>query len=233
MNAHKEILAVIPARGGSKGVCRKNIRPVGGKPLIAWSIACALSSRRITRVIVSTEDEEIAAIAREHGAEVPFLRSAELARDRSSLDHVLAHALERLERQGYLPDAVCVLLPTHPFRTRRLVDHLLGFLDQGVRSVATVIPVHWDDLRLADGTPVELQYMRDIPASALRGMRLARPSGLFGASSRLISQGIRHHAVNNPASRIDIDYEHDLALADAILRGNQFDFEEGYQGCWD
>lgn len=233
MTSHKEILAIIPARGGSKGVCRKNIRPVGGKPLIAYSIETALASRRITRTIVSTDDGEIAATARGHGAETPFLRPPELAQDRSSLDLVVAQAATFLEKQGYRPDAICVLLPTHPFRTRRLVDVLLGRMDEGIRSVSTVIPVAWEDLRLPDGRPVPIKFTRSIPDACRPALSMVRPYGVFGVTSRLLTQGVYHHVIQNPVSRIDIDYPYDLALADAILRRKLFDFEEGYQGCWD
>ena len=92
-----EILALIPARGGSKGIPRKNIRNFAGYPLIAWSIAAAKQSEFVTRVIVSTDDEEIAAVARESGAETPFLRPAELAQDKTTDLPVFEHAIQWLE----------------------------------------------------------------------------------------------------------------------------------------
>src|SRR5512134_3427196 len=101
------ILALIPARGGSKGIPRKNIRSFAGYPLIAWSIAAGLQAKSISRVIVSTDDEEIAAVAREYGAETPFLRPAELAQDRTTDFPVFEHALKWLEEiEGYKPDIV-------------------------------------------------------------------------------------------------------------------------------
>ena len=93
MYKNKKILAIIPARGGSKGLPRKNIKPLLGKPLIAWTIEQALASKYLDRVIVSTEDEEIAAISRKYCAEVPFLRPKELARDDSPTIDTLLHAL--------------------------------------------------------------------------------------------------------------------------------------------
>ena len=99
-----KILAIIPARGGSKGIPRKNIRSFAGYPLIAWSIAAAKRSSLVTRVIVSTDDEEIAAVAREWGAETPFLRPAELAQDKTTDLPVFEHALKWLEEvEGYRP----------------------------------------------------------------------------------------------------------------------------------
>src|SRR5512135_1117225 len=107
-----DILALIPARGGSKGIPRKNIRNFAGYPLIAWSIAAAKQSKLVTRVIVSTDDEEIASVARELGAEVPFLRPAELAQDKSLDLPVFEHALQWLkENEGYQPDVVVQLRP--------------------------------------------------------------------------------------------------------------------------
>src|SRR5271170_6319426 len=99
-----EILALIPARGGSKSIPRKNIIEIAGKPLIAWSILQALESDRITRVVVSTDDDEIAAIAKEYGAEVPFTRPAEYAGDRAPDIDVFRHALAFLaESESYCP----------------------------------------------------------------------------------------------------------------------------------
>ena len=92
-----EILALIPARGGSKGIPRKNIRNFAGYPLIAWSIAAAKQASCVTRLIVSTDDEEIAAVAREYGAETPFLRPSELAQDQTADLPVFEHALDWLE----------------------------------------------------------------------------------------------------------------------------------------
>ena len=107
-----EVLALIPARGGSKGIPRKNIRLFAGHPLIAWSIAAAKRSEYVTRVIVSTDDEEIAAVAREHGAETPFLRPAEFAQDNSTDLPLFEHALKWLEEvEGYRPEVVVQLRP--------------------------------------------------------------------------------------------------------------------------
>lgn len=118
-----EILALIPARGGSKSIPRKNIRPFAGHPLIAYSIAAALASELVTRVVVSTDDEEIAAIAREYGAEVPFLRPFELAQDDTPDLPVFQHALYWLaEEEGYHPDIVVHLRPTSPLRQTGHID---------------------------------------------------------------------------------------------------------------
>ncbi|MDD2922417.1 MAG: acylneuraminate cytidylyltransferase, partial [Anaerolineales bacterium] len=124
-----EILALIPARGGSKGIPRKNIRNFAGYPLIAWSIAAAKQSELVTRVIVSTDDEEIAAVAREWGAETPFLRPAEFAQDKTTDLPVFEHALKFLEEiEGYHPDIVIQLRPTSPIRPVNMVDDAIKIL---------------------------------------------------------------------------------------------------------
>ncbi len=118
-----KILALIPARGGSKGVPRKNLKPLCGKPLIAYSIQCALDSKKINRVIVSTDDTEIAEVAKKYGAEVPFLRPSELAQDQSIDHEVFLHALNYLKSQEYYsPDVVVHLRPTCPTRNVELID---------------------------------------------------------------------------------------------------------------
>ena len=124
-----ETLALIPARGGSKGIPRKNIRNFAGYPLIAWSIAAAKQARTVTRVVVSTDDDEIVAVAREYGAEVPFLRPTELAQDRTPDLPVFEHALKMLEEvDGYKPDVLVQLRPTSPIRPRGMVDMAVRIL---------------------------------------------------------------------------------------------------------
>ena len=122
-NGSAEVLALIPARGGSKGIPRKNLLRVGGKPLIVYSIEHALASRLITRTIVSTDDEEIAEVARAFGAEVPFMRPRDLAQDLSPDIDLFRHALEWLrDREHYRCDLVVHLRPTAPVRRVALVD---------------------------------------------------------------------------------------------------------------
>jgi len=124
-----EVLAIIPARGGSKGIPRKNIRDFAGFPLIAYSIAAGLQSKYVTRTIVSTDDEEIAAVARKYGAETPFLRPAEFSQDNTTDLPVFKHALEWLkENEGYMPDIVIQLRPTSPIRPRSCVDDAIQIL---------------------------------------------------------------------------------------------------------
>lgn len=138
-----EVLAIIPARGGSKGIPGKNIKPFAGYPLIAYSILAGLRSEFVDRVIVSTDDEEIARIAIEWGAEVPFMRPAELAQD-DTLDYpVIRHALDWLaENEDYHPDVVVQLRPTSPVRPRSLVDDAVKTLleNPGADCVRGIVP---------------------------------------------------------------------------------------------
>lgn len=121
-----EVLALIPARGGSKGIPRKNLRDFAGAPLIAYSIAAALQSELVTRVIVSTDDHEIAKVARAWGAEVPFMRPDQFAQDDTTDLPVFEHALQWLQKnQGYLPEIVIQLRPTSPIRPVGLLDEAI------------------------------------------------------------------------------------------------------------
>jgi len=137
------ILAIIPARGGSKGIPRKNIKPFAGYPLIAWSIAAGLQANSVSRVIVSTDDNEIAGFAREYGAEVPFMRPVEFAQDRSPDLPTFEHALKWLEDiEGYKPDFVVQLRPTSPLRPRDMIDSAVKILVENpdADSVRGVVP---------------------------------------------------------------------------------------------
>lgn len=135
------VLALILARGGSKGIPRKNIRDIAGKPLIVWTIEAALKSKKITRVVVSTDDAEIAAIARQAGADVPFMRPAEISGDTALDIDGFQHALKWLkDNEHYVPDLVVQLWSTSPYRRDGDIDHAIDLLEQdpdadSVRSV--------------------------------------------------------------------------------------------------
>jgi YrbI family 3-deoxy-D-manno-octulosonate 8-phosphate phosphatase len=138
-----QILALIPARGGSKSIPRKNIRPLAGYPLVAYSIAAAVQAKLISRTIVSTDDEEIAQIAQGYGAETPFLRPLEYALDNTTDFPVFTHALSWLkENEGYQPDIVVQLRPTSPIRPPDCVDQAVQLLldHPEADSVRGVIP---------------------------------------------------------------------------------------------
>src|SRR5262245_49368383 len=116
------VLGIVPARRGSKGVLGKNIRLLCGKPLLQYTAEAALSARRLSKVILSTDHEEIARIGRECGLEVPFMRPAELAEDETPMLPVIQHAVRWLEVRGDSFDAVCLLQPTNPLRRPDDID---------------------------------------------------------------------------------------------------------------
>lgn len=152
-----EVLAIIPARGGSKGVPRKNIKLLAGKPLIAWAIEAAKATPLVTRVVVSTEDEEIASVARTYGAEVPFVRPSEFANDLSTTLEVLEHALTYLiEHERYGPDIVLLLPPTAPLVLPSDIAHGIDALmnDPSADSIRPVVPSAkhpYKNLRIENG----------------------------------------------------------------------------------
>lgn len=143
MSDQISILGIIPARGGSKGIPRKNLVDVAGKPLIAYSIESGLRSRNLTRLLVSTEDDEIARVAAEYGAAVPFMRPAELSTDGARSLPVVQHAIkamEALEECSY--DVVVLLQPTCPMRTADDIDRGIELLiETGADSVVSVVDV--------------------------------------------------------------------------------------------
>ena len=149
------ILGVIPARGGSKGVPRKNVRNVGGKPLIAWSIEAARGASALSRCVVSTDDDEIASVAREYGAEV-LPRPADFAGDRTPMIEVIRHALDALDRDtGTAFTHVMIIQPTAPMRTASDIDLAARkAMDVNADSVVSVY-------RVDDAHPSRMYHLRD------------------------------------------------------------------------
>lgn len=135
-----EILAIIPARGGSKGIKHKNAREFAGKPLIAHTIAHAKKCGRISRLVVSTDSEEIANIARDYGAEVPFLRPPEFAGDKSPIVPAILHLLDTLKtNEGYEPEITVLLQPTSPLRVSGDIDAVLELLERSAADSAVTV----------------------------------------------------------------------------------------------
>lgn len=220
------VLAFVPARGGSKGLPRKNILDLGGRPLIAWTLAAAGASRYIDRCIVSTDDEEIAAVARASGGEVPFLRPPELATDTASAHDALEHAI------GQLPayDIVVILQPTSPLRSSHDIDATLETMQQQ-RAPACVSVVepgkspYWSyridaQQRLQPLLGPEYSRLRrqDLPAAyVLNGaVYAAHTQWLLDNRSAL---GVETVSYVMPAERsVDIDTAFDMDLAALYLR---------------
>jgi CMP-N-acetylneuraminic acid synthetase len=153
-----DVLVLIPARGGSKGIPRKNIRSFAGHPLVAYSIAAGLQAETVTRVIVSTDDEQIAAVARSYGAETPFQRPVELAADHTTDLPVFQHALKWLaEQEHYHPEVVVHLHATTPVRPPGCLDQAIRLLQahaeaEAVRSVVTPLQTPYKMWRIDDQT---------------------------------------------------------------------------------
>ena len=227
------VLGVIPARAGSKGVRLKNLRLVGGKPLLAYSVEAALRATRLDRVVVSTEDERIARVATRLGAEVPFLRPAELAGDQVSLIPVARHAMEFYDRQGWRPDIVVCIQATSPLLTAEDIDAAVAHLqDTGCDSVVSVTPIqHHHPFRAMklDGDRVQplteytseryLQKQDRPPAFGFTGGLYARRRALleqWSGTDFALGADVRAHLVE-PERAVNIDHELDLIMFEAIL----------------
>jgi CMP-N,N'-diacetyllegionaminic acid synthase len=218
------IIGIIPARGGSKGIPRKNIREIAGKPLIAWSIDAARSAN-LARVIVSTEDPEIAQISQAHGADVPFLRPAELAGDESPAIALVKHAIQELP--GF--DAIMLLQPTSPLRTssdiRGCVELAVSSQAQTVASVseATNHPA-WtygiDEERklIPLGDPPNASRRQDLPpAYCLNGAMYFSTTAWLREHDQLVAQGTMAYVM--PRHRaVDIDDMLDWRIAEMLLK---------------
>jgi CMP-N,N'-diacetyllegionaminic acid synthase len=230
----REILAVIPARGGSKGIPRKNLAEITGLPLVAHSIRHALASPSITRVIVSTEDDEIAQVSRRHGAEVPFLRPRELAEDDVLDQPVFRHVLETLRaRDAYAPDLVVHLRPTTPFRRIEWIEEAIVFLTErsdadSIRSVSKpgqhpyrMFTIGTDGflktLMQHEGIPPYLLRRQDLPSLLYYNcvLDITRPATILAKGS-MTGDRILPYVI--PADEVvDVDSPRDLEIARFLM----------------
>jgi N-acylneuraminate cytidylyltransferase len=222
------VLAIIPARGGSRVVPRKNIREVGGKPLIAWTILAALESKLIDRAVVSSDDEEIIETARRYGADVPFVRPSELARDDSPYQDFVTHAISELP--GF--DYVVSLNPTSPLRSVEDVDGCISLCaERGAPACVTVTPapkhpawmfhVDQDGLMkpvLGEGAGPVPPRRQELPeVFVLNGSVHVAECDWFLQHQSFFSDETM--AYKMPAERsVDLDSETDLKFADLLLR---------------
>jgi CMP-N,N'-diacetyllegionaminic acid synthase len=220
----RQVLAIIPARGGSQGIPHKNIIPLGGKPLIAYTIEAALAARKLTRVVVSTDDREIAVTAEQYGAEVPFLRPPDLSGSKSLLEDCFAHMIDGLQKQGYFPEAIVYLYCTSPFRTPKLIDFLVQKLLDGhlnVMTVKKIEPRRFHVFHVADAT----QPARPLRLWPRAGANYFRSYGICsGKRLNFVTQGTYVHVIDDPYTLVDIDTPEDLALAERIVQHQLFDF---------
>ena len=228
-----KILAIIPARGGSKGIPRKNIRNICGKPLIAYSIEVALRSKLIDRVIVTTEDEEIAHISTLYGAEVPFLRPKVMAKDDSNIGEGIIYTVDRLRNQGYDPNILVTLYPTHPFRTPGLVDFLISKTFVGYTPIETVKRVSHSRLTIfTKNGKNRLKPLLNLDQGnkTITIKPFFRFYGLVKATKYNSPRRPYLHVIKDKISLIDIDTPSDFYLAEEVIRQGLFDFTNPLDG---
>jgi CMP-N-acetylneuraminic acid synthetase len=224
-----KVLGVVPARGGSKGILRKNVALVAGRPLLAYTADAVRASRRLTRTVVSTDDEAIAEAAGALDLEVPFLRPVDLAADDTPMLPVLQHAAREMAGRGFAADAVVLLQPTSPLRHATHIDEAIERLEStGADSVVSVIEVphqfspvsvmRMDGDRLRpyiDGPLVTRRqdkprvFARNGPAVLAVRTRVLEGGSLYGNDCRPL--------VMTAAESLDVDDPEDLALAEYLL----------------
>ncbi len=227
------VLGVIPARGGSKGIRGKNLTPVGGRPLLAYTADAVRESRRLSRTIVTTDDETIAQAARDLQLEVPFMRPATLAGDDTPMLPVLQHAISTMRACGFDADIVVLLQPTSPLRRAAHIDKAVDILDAtGADSVVSVIEVphqfnpvsvlslDGDRLRpFIDGAATTRRQdkpkvlARNGPAVLAVRAAVIEAGSLYGQDSRPMMMA--------PEDSLDIDTQFDLRLVELMLRERQ------------
>lgn len=225
-------LAIIPARGGSKGIVRKNIKPISGKPLIKWTIDAAKAVPELERVIVSTDCSEIASVAYESGAEVPFIRPANIADDDATALSVIEHSLNWFkEKEQWVPDAVIYLQPTSPLRRAEHIQQAIAIFEQNL-DVETIVSVMQVPHNM---TPASLMHLQDGQLSFAEGgagQKFSRhekpvlyarngPAILMSRtdvfkSGRLYGQSIAP-LIMTFAESVDIDTVEDFEIAEALM----------------
>lgn len=226
-----KVVSIITARGGSKRLPNKNTLPLLGKPLIAWTIEAALKAENIHKVIVSTDDEEIATIAKKYGAEVPFLRPAELSSDTASSADVVAHCLHFLKEQGEDFNYFVLLQPTSPLRSAEDIDLAIQLaIDKNADSVTSVTTCEhsplWintlnDDLSMAEFIRPEVINKRsqDLPDYyRINGAIYLCHIQRFLEDKKFIFDSNSFAYKMDQLNSIDIDTKLDFLIAESILR---------------
>jgi len=222
----KSVLAVIPARGGSKGLPNKNILELVGKPLIAWSIEAASDSKYIDRLIISTDSKEIADVAIKYNCEVPFMRPPELATDDANSNDVILHALDKLEHPY---DIVILLQPTSPLRKSKDIDQALEFMQKNNVSVVVSVcssnkPLYWHFTLGTDGNlkPLyndKLFYTnrQELPLTYIPNGALYIAKTDYFRSKKTFYTGSTFAYLMPPERSVDIDNRIDFYTAEAII----------------
>jgi len=232
MKGNEKTVAVIPARGGSKGICRKNLTEILGKPLLAYTIEAAHKAHSLEKVIVSTDDEEIQAVAQACGAEVPFLRPHHLATDTATTLSVLQHAVTYLAApQGYLADMVVCLQPTSPLRSAEDIDAAVSLCSAtGADSVVSLCKAKHHPFwmkKIVDGRVLPLMdenenhYTRrqDLPpVYQLNGALYVTRRKVLLEENRVLGHYTAPY-IMPPERSIDIDTPGDVLFAAVLLQG--------------
>lgn len=222
------VIGLIPARGGSKGIPGKNLVELGGRPLIAWTIEAAVASGDLTRVVVTTEDAQIAAVATELGAEVPFVRPAELAADDTPALNVVAHAIEAMRDMGHIVETIVYLQPTSPFRSAEDIVESIRMHSERKRSVVSVCPAKHHPswfFRLSKSGDLA-PYLRESEVADRRqdSVPLYEPNGaIYIASAAALSAGRTFFdgalGYVMPRERsLDLDEPFDLTVARLVAK---------------
>lgn len=221
-NSSRKILAVIPARGGSKGLPGKNIRDLAGKPLIAHTIEAAKKSRFVDRVVVTSDDEEILAVAKTWGAEI-LKRPSELAADQTPMPPVLVHALDTLGQEQYHPDLVLLLQPTCPARTEKHIDEAVAhFLANDFDSLISVLLLYKHRYEIADGkylTPLlsERQNRQERQPVVLENGVIYLSRAELVQQGKIIGGKIGHYPMHL-ADSVNIDSLEDFLYAERLIK---------------
>lgn len=234
LESERNIIALIPARGGSKGVKNKNIRELNGKPLIQYTVEAALNCKSINRVIVSTNDKEIATIAKNLGADVPFLRPEEIATDNTPDRPVMTHLVNWLmENEGFSPSFLVYLRPTTPFKTSKLIDSCIKKIiaNKEATSLRTVTKAegvyhpYWmyksEEGALKsfiEGISIKDYYQRQLLPDCYRlngVVDILKPE-IFMKNEDIYGNNIFHFETNEEQS-LDIDTEFDFQLAEFLF----------------
>ena len=244
MISNKKLLAIIPARGGSKRLPSKNVLELAGKPLIAWTIEAALKSKYVDQVVVSTNDKDISNISSQYGADVPFIRPNNISLDHSNLVEVVEHALKKLEESGCHYEYVILLQPTSPFRTSKHIDAAVELLVK--RNSSAIISVTkainnplWVNTIPENGSMdnfLQENYKnkssQDLPTfyEANGAIYLINSRKILEENTFFLKKGVFSYEMDRISS-IDIDTSHDFLVASLIAGNNTIEEDTRSKDC--
>ena len=227
-----KILGIIPARGGSKGIPKKNIKPLGGKPLLDYTAKAALVSNLLSRVILSSDDNEIIEVAKNIGLEVPFIRPESLSQDETPTLSVIKHALEFFKAKNEFFDAICLLQVTSPFREENLIDNSIQKFETenldsliSVREVPTDFNPHWifeinsnNHLKIATGDEKIISRRQELPRAYHRdGAIYITKTDVILDQNSLYGNSIGYIESKNEFY-VNIDTPNDWLIAEEIIK---------------